>query len=461
RVVLLEEGPAVSRFRKNQATTARYHMQEDAMMVARGEAFVPIAAGRGVGGGSLINSALCFRAPDPLLVDWASRLGDDRFGPQAMGAVYDEISELIGVGVTPEAIAGRNNQLIVRGVAALGLEGGFAPRNTPGCRGCGVCNFGCPSNGKGSMNVTLLPRAAAAGDVRIQADTKVVDVLVEGGRAVGVRGEARHPDTGERVGDVVVRADRVVLSAGAIGTPRLLWHCGLAGALGPVGDGMHIHPGNAVLGVCDEPIHLWRGATQGAWFKHPDLPGALPHTFSAPPEACLLAGGFVGSRLQEGLAMLPYLCGLLLLVSDKGSGKVRATSDGRADLSYDWDSRDVALIKRGMVELARVLLAGGAREVLAPVRGMRERYTDADAIGADLAPHVLADFTMYAAHPMATCRMGLDPATSVVGPDGQARGLLGLYIADTSVFPTALGVNPQLTTMALCTTLGRGMAGAT
>jgi len=456
RVILLEEGPAKSRFRPNQANTARYHMQEGGGLVARGNGILPIAAGRGVGGGTLINSALSFRAPDEILDGWATALQDPGWSAAALAPLYDEIATLIGVRFMWDAIAGKNNALIVQGAQALGLPGGLAPRSTPGCGGCGQCNFGCPIHGKGSMDLTLLPRAYAHG-ARIQADTKVLEVLVEGGRAVGVRGEARHPETGEVVGEVVVRAPKVVLSAGAIGTPRLLWHQGLARQLGPVGDSLHVHPGNAVLAMHPEEVYLWRGATQGAYFHHPDWPGVLPHGFTAPPEATLAAIGAVGPRLAEGLARLPHLFGCVVMVSDKGKGRVRATSDGRADLHYDFDPHDLERTKGGMVETAKVLFAAGATELTGIVHGIGW-HRDAASFEAALTPRTITDFTLYAAHPMSTCKMGLDPATSVVDAQGQAHRLPGLYVCDAGVFPTSLGVNPQLTTMTVGTRLGQRIA---
>ena len=122
RVLLLEEGPAQMRFARNQGHTMRYHMQEGGAMVAQGNAYTPIAAGRGVGGGSLVNSAIAWRCPDAVLDEWTEALGDDRYGPAAMRPVYDELWELLGIWPTREEISGNNNDLIVRGVRALGLD---------------------------------------------------------------------------------------------------------------------------------------------------------------------------------------------------------------------------------------------------------------------------------------------------------------------------------------------------
>lgn len=456
KVILLEEGPATSRFRPNQAATARHHMQEGGSMVARGQAYMPIAAGRGVGGGTLVNSALSFRAPDEVLDGWAELLQDEGFAAFGMGPIYDEISDRIGVRIADEDAAGRNNQLIVQGARALGLPASLAPRSTPGCKGCGMCNFGCPVRGKASTNLTLLPDAWTNG-ARIQAETRVLEVLIEGGRAVGVRGQAIDPDTGEVTGEVRVRADKVVLSAGAVGTPRLLWHQGIARQLGPVGDGMHVHPGNAVLAENDEEVRLWQGATQGAFFTDPQLPGVLPHAFTAPPEATLVALNMVGSQLSAGIDLLPRLSAAVVMVSDKGNGQVRATAGGRAALRYEFLDEDLDRTKAGMVRTAEVLFAAGARRVKGLVHGIGW-FSDAAAFAQALRPRPVSDFTLYAAHPMSTCRMGLDPATSVVGTDAQAHGLPGLYILDASIFPTSLGVNPQLTIMTLATLLGRRIA---
>ena len=458
-VVVLEEGPMAPRFRPNMAHTNRYHMQEGGTMVARSRAaMMPIAAGRGVGGGSLVNSAICFRTPDAVLDGWAEVLGgDDRYAPRHLSPIFEEIEAIIEVGVTRDEIAGENNRIIVRGAEALGLPGGLVRRNTPRCQGCGICNYGCPVGGKASVDQNLLVLARAAGAI-VQADVKVDEVLVAGDRAVGVVGSVRHPDTREVVGRLTVQADLVFVCCGGVGTPRLLHHAGVASRLGPaVGKGLHVHPGNAVLGWCDQPVKMWSGATQGAFFEHPDLPGVLPHTLTAPPAVLLVLLGHVGLQAKQDMHELQHYCGCVVMISDKGEGWVGATSEGRASIGYSFDAGDIQRIKDGMVQTARVLMAGGANKILGPVHGLGV-HDSVESFERALQPRLIQDFMLYASHPMASCRMGADPETSVIGPSGEAHRLKGLYLADSSIFPTSLGVNPQLTTMTMGTAIGRAVA---
>lgn len=458
RVILLEEGPHVSHFRPNQANVMRYHMQEGGSMVAFGSGAVGVAAGRGVGGGSLVNSAICWRTSDHVLESWETVLGGDtRFSPQEMRPVYAELEVPLGITQTREDIAGENNKLIVRGAKLLGLDAGLLWRNTPGCVGCGVCNYGCPSGGKASVDKNLIPMARAHGAI-VQGDTKVERILVEDGKACGVVGTVRETDSGKIVGTTTVRAEKVILSAGAIGTPRLIKFAGLGDLLGSrVGKGLHLHPGNGIFGLCDFEVRMWTGATQGAYFADPELPEVLPHTLSLPPAALIMALGHTGEAAKRDIDLFPRIAGCLVMVSDKGEGTVDVTREGRADLHYWFADQDIVNMKKGLKRTCEVLKSGGAKQLLVPVTGggWMENIDDAFAL---IDEANITDYRgLYAAHPMATCRMGTDISNSVIAPNGEAHGLKGLYIADSSVFPTSLGVNPQFTTMAMSTILGHGI----
>ena len=208
-----------------------------------------------------------------------------------------------------------------------------------------------------------------------------------------------------------------------------------------------------MLGWCDHDVSMWKGATQGAYFHPPGMHGVLPHTFSSPPEAVLAMLTLTGQATKAALPRLGNLCGCVVMISDTGTGSVRAWGDGRARISDTFAPADVDRIKGGMFHTARVLLAGGARSVFAPVHGT-STYTSAEQLRDALAPLPLENFVLYASHPMSSCRMGKDPAKSVIGAGAEAHGLPGLYVADSSVFPTSLGVNPSLTTMAMATLVG-------
>jgi choline dehydrogenase-like flavoprotein len=249
----------------------------------------------------------------------------------------------------------------------------------------------------------------------------------------------------------------VFVCAGGVGTPRLLHQAGLAKRLGPaVGSGMHIHPGNLVLGECDYDVHMWTGATQGAYFESEELPGVLPHTATLPPGALLMILGNVGHRAKRDLHRMRKMAGCVVMISDKGEGWVGAHGDGTADIRYSFLDSDLQRIKDGMVLTARVMMEGGAQKLLAPVHGLGT-HSSVESFAAALQTKALRDFSLYASHPMSSCRMGTDPETSVIDVDGQAHRLKGLYLSDSSIFPTSLGVNPQYTTMTLSTLIARNL----
>lgn len=455
RVIVLEEGRhwTPGEFVPKSTWAFRNLYAGRGTRASRGNALVPIPGGRGVGGSTLINSAISFRTPSSVLKAWRDEHGCDRFTDAHMGALFDRIFATIGVGVNPEQFQRTNNQVFKRGAEALGLAGAWMPRAAPGCVGCGTCQQGCNSGGKNSIDRTFLAEALATGNVAVYSGCRVEEVPLAGRRVAEIRASWLDPRTDEPAGTVVVRAPKVVISAGPIGTPRLLLRNGLSA--GPVGEGLKIHPTCGVVGRFEEEVRPWTGVSQGYYVDCFDR-GFLLQTFNMPPDQVYTGMQVPNEVALELLADLRHLAFAGVVAHDEDStGRV-----GEGSLEYWLGERDRRVLLDGMRQAARVFFAAGAKAAIPGARGLSpiERVEDVDAvITDDIAAWQIG---LYAAHPMGTCRMGPEPRTAVVDPAGKVHGIENAWIADASVFPTSLGVNPQVTVMAVGLTVGAEAARA-
>ena len=113
-----------------------------------------------------------------------------------------------------------------------------------------------------------------------------------------------------------------------------------------------------------------------------------------------------------------------------------------------------ARIKKAIGFLARIHLKGGAKRVIIPVHHPLAELTSlADVEQFDRSSFRASDMEMLAFHPLGTCRMGRSAAEGVCDQNHQVFGMQGLFVCDGSILPSSLGVNPQMTIMALATRL--------
>lgn len=443
-VAVFEEGSHwnPSQFRSDNPWALRHLYQERGARTAIGDGVMPINGGRGVGGSTLINSAISFRIPDKLLATWREQHGFDPGG--RFEALTDEVWETLGVMINPEAIQGRNNTIFRDGVEALGISGGaFMHRSAPGCGGCGVCQLGCPSGGKNSADRTFLARALLSGQVGVYANCRAEAVETEGGQLVAISGSTLDPRDDAPVGRWRVRAKRFVLSGGPIGSPRFL----LRNGLDPnehVGQHLRLHFAAGVVAKFDEPIRHWWGVSQGYYVDRWEQ-GYLLETATVTPDVQFMALPMaLGAEINEAMAELPYLACAGAMVHDEDT----VASVGESSLSFSIGDQDRQTLIRGLRETARVFFAAGARWAAMPVVGTG-KVMPGDDLEAVLPLDLPADHIQtISSHPMGTCRVGQDPEQSVVDPEGKVWGWDNLHVADASIFPSSLGVNPQVTVMA-------------
>ncbi len=444
RVVVVEEGHNATDFVASGMRAMATLYRDMGTSLAFGNVSMPYLQGCAVGGTSVVNGAISWRMPKEALEEWiaADRALRDALPYEAIAAAEERIEALLNVHATTEAVAGAKNLLMARGAEALGAAHRPIRRNVNGCVGEGRCLQGCPHGNKLSMDRTFLPDAVASGG-RIFSGMRVDRILMERGVAKGVSGMTAGG------GQFNLRArTAVVLAASAIQTPCILRQSGITH--GPVGDGLTAHPGVSVTGRFATPVHAWRGATQGhevtGYRKEGIKLEALGFDIS------LLASRVpgVGRDFARRLSELDKYAVWGAAIRAEARGRVRP-GHSRPIVRYSLTPDDVKKTRRAVRLLGETLLAAGATEVYPGVPGFddvvrdRARMARFEAEGS-LMP---SDYAMSMTHLFGTARMGSDASRSVVRPDFRHHVVKSLYVADSSVFPGNLGVNPQIAIMAL------------
>ena len=466
-VVVLEAGKrfAPGDLQNSEANGAKILWTEP--RVFAGKQGIAPKAGVGVGGGTLAWLGVMprfhpadfrTRSAEGVGTDWPISYDDLRpwyakvereFG--VAGECGPHAPEPYGLPMAPHRM-NWHAQVLARGAEKLGAHP-FAPPiainsaeydGRPACIYCGWCGSGCPTGAKATASEVYLAKAERRGARVIpEAFVHRVNYDAAKGRVTGV--SYRDADGHEHE----LRARAVVLAAHAIETPRLLllsanptFPQGLANSSGAVGRTFMSHPTWQVFGTFDRPINAYKGMQMGHVmvqdFYRPD-PGrgcargfVLISYMMTPITYANLSGSFYGAEYKEFLHAYAHTAAWWAHAEGLPHEENRVTLDPEvkdarglpvARVACEWGENDVRLAAAARDKAAEMMAASGAKKV---------------RIGLN-----------YGAHAMGSCRMGNDPATSVVDPFGRTHDIPNLYIADTSVFVTGTGLNPTLTAMAL------------
>ncbi|HEX3241042.1 MAG TPA: GMC family oxidoreductase [Solirubrobacterales bacterium] len=426
------------------------------LTIAEGRPPIPVPVAKVVGGTTVINSGTCFRAPDPILDDWRQRFGIE--WAHDLDADFAEAEETLHVTQLDPERMGRNGQLAMEGAAAIGASAAPIFRNAGSCVQCSSCPFGCEIDAKRGMHVSYLPRAVAAG-ARVRSGVEVTRILVEDGRAIGVESAIDPRMGGEsrtRGGAYTVRARKaVIVAGGALGTPELLQRSGLGGK--QVGRNLHIHPACWVGARYEEEVRGWDGVMQSFYvdeWEHERI--LLEATFTP-----LAFGGawLLGAGVEHQRRMLDFghVGSIGVHLCDHSSGKVGLGSEGSLRASYKLIADDARRLAFGIARAAEIHFAAGATEVYPNIARVGV-LKPGDLPAFEATTFKPAELRLEAFHPMGTARMSADPSEGVCGIDGAVHGTRDLYVADGSLFPTSVGVNPMMTIIAFSKHVARGVA---
>jgi choline dehydrogenase-like flavoprotein len=408
------------------------------------DGMVVMIGGRCVGGTTTINTKVALRAHQLDFDKWhaaAGMLNDSGqpFGPADLAPHYDRVSQALGV--RERADWTHTVHTLQKGFRACGaeLEPVFSYTDE-NCMKCGSCLQGCPTNaGKSTLN-TYIHRAWARGKLELRAESPVERVLIEDrGSGLEATGVEYSDASGERH---TVEAGAVVVAGGTLNTPQILIRSGIRELTGGspssrlVGRNLGLHPMRLVYGLFDEPqdahkvypisshcMKFQRDEDGGFVLEAATVQDPIGFTVSLTDEN----GPMWGEPLVEAARRYRYWTGVLLMTNDENNGRVDVAEDGTEVFAADFVPSEFERLDNALDFSKQVLEAAGAKQVV---------WTG-----------------ISSTHVQGSCRMGSDPARSVVDEHGESHDVKRLFVGDASVIPRTLSVNPSLTIMALASRL--------
>ncbi|MCB0219438.1 MAG: GMC family oxidoreductase [Chrysiogenetes bacterium] len=448
-VVFLEEGKLYRRdaFTGNLHEAHKKFYRGGGAVPSVGNTIIPILMGKLVGGSTAINTGVSYHTPDRVLNRWCENIGTDEFEPSRMAPYFEKVDRELQVVHSEDKFLQGAARKIAEGCDALGWNHYDLQRNAPGCTGEGVCDLGCPSMARRSVDIAYLPQAAARGAMVIK-ESKAHRVMIENGRAVGIH--AKSVETGQ---DLWIRARKVVLAGGAVMTPVMLLEQGICNSSGELGKNLAVHPSTGVSGLFDEVL-------EGEAF--------VPNTRSCDEflgrEGILLQSGrgslnmapitipFVGREFMDLIEDYDKVVGFGTMIEDVARpGRVRSMGGGKPLVTYSLTDEDTKKLHRGMYLGAKMLLAAGAERAMPLLFRFPSIRNQSELEAFGKLKVKASELMLTSWHPLGTCDIGKDPKKSVVSPDHETHDVKGLYIVDGGTVPGPLGVNPQITIMAMAT----------
>ncbi len=454
RVILVEEGPPFTppEYEFDGSLSMARTMREGGLRRTSGTVMGTMQA-IALGGGSLVNSAICVRPPDFIFEDWCNRYGLQITHRDNLDPHFDAVEKFLGIAPTPENVLGQRNLLMRRGCDALGYSSESMPRNVRGCRGTGECFTGCRTRAKQSMDVSYVPAAIRLG-ARVLTSLQVQEILLEGSKVSGVAGQVVQPFSQVPSLRFKIHAKVVVLAAGCMATPVLLQKSGnLANRSKQVGRNLQFHPGVAIAGIFHDRVDPQFGATQGYQSLHFLRDGIKLESLWAPPAVAALRMPGFGKSLLEHFNDFPYLANWDAIASTHRSlGTVQARRGKSLDPKLRWKlhPEDLKILRQALWILSKLFFAAGARKIVPGVIGSpAEMYTLDEARVLKRDSVRARDLVSVGNHAFCTTRMHGDPNQGVVSEYGRCHDFDNLYITDTGIFPRCPSVNPMFTGMAL------------
>ncbi len=431
---------------------------------------IAVAQGCCLGGSTVINDAVCFRIPLPVIEQWKEK--GVSISKNEWDEANEEVSKRIHVTEVTDGELNNNARKLKEACERYLIDGkaikhgkntrncgqSFSDPQLHTCVKCGFCHIGCHYDTKQSMLVTYIHDSLndTKQDYKVYCNCQVDRITHDGiGIATGINGTFINID-GSEIHRIRVNAKVIVVSAGSIASSSLLHNSSVGGK--NVGRGVALHPAPFVIGHFEEEIYGNRGIPMSYTCHQFGITNDVKH------------GGFLIESIflpifQMAIAIPTYgvdhkrmmsefnnytMAGIM--TRDEPTGTVLMSYGSNPRLDYSLSSQTIKDMARGMAIVARMWFDVGATSVITSHMDIPEIKNKADIPKVkDAVKYNPNGLMVGSAHPQGGNRMGDNKGECVVDSDCKVFGFKNLYVCDASVFPTALGVNPQLTVMALAT----------
>jgi choline dehydrogenase-like flavoprotein len=461
RVLVLEQGP---RFRTEEMTGRELEMapalyaDQGGFLTAEGT--MTLAFARAYGGSTVVYTGTSLIAPESVIRRWDVP-GLEQADLAARSRKFMAQNNVHYL--EPEEV-NENNRLFVQGAERAGYHAEQFPLNVKGCRGAGLCNLGCPNAAKQGTDRVQLPAAERQG---VEVVTRAEALRIEE-RAVVVRVHPKAPGTKGSPsewapGDYRVEARVVVVAGGALGSSALLLRSPLTAARLPrLGHGFTCHPAHILAAEHERPITNDVGHPKSFYVDRAEEEGFVLETCMYFPFTTAKNLTGFGAPHSTLMRAFPRLQMILVLACDRAVPENRITVDraGEPVVHYSFTRETVEALTRATRAAARIFFGAGALRVHAP-------SADPPLLGRDDVCRIdqlvrpehfrAGKVSVSAAHLMGGCAMGRGPEDSVTDAWGRVHGLPWLRVADSSLFPDSLEINPYLTVMALADRVAEGV----
>jgi choline dehydrogenase-like flavoprotein len=416
--------------------------------------------------------------PKPFTFDeWRSQSGIESLNYQTLAPHYDHVAEVMAVTRQTKNLENRPNAIVREMATTLGKPEDLVVVNryTAGCAGVGLCNFGCGVDLKGNMTNSFLPLALASGNLTVLTQAQAQAVLGEerngSWRASGVAVALRDRVSGGASSKpLLVNTRNVVVAAGAFFSSGVLLGSTNFPNRQNIGRKIYLQPHAQVFALFDQPITERGKIEDEQYVPYNGVPAIYnflgfleEHHFWWLASILYPAGlaSFVSylSPREHFEVMQQYhkTMAITVTVKDDPAKSQIVLKDGRPQLSFEESKRDIESFRKCFLLAAKAFLAVGARRVFLPLLRPPTIESVKDLQKIETMKFTYNDLILYSDHTSGGNPLGLNQQRGVTDPVGRIFGTDNVFVADSSLFPTAPGVNPSWTIMALARHVATGM----